>query len=146
MQGKLAWYLFIFWPTKFFVAVELQNFWECMVQQLQKSLPGIKPSLYNGKAAFNNILASWQGKPIMLAIDEFDKVLNDDSICLELLDGLRAIKGELRQCGTKTGYNVQSVIIISPISVIKAATETNNKTILSPFNVSDTISSSTFTL
>lgn len=47
---------------------------------------------------------------------------------------------------TALGYNVQSVILIGPLSVIKATTDTDsNKTLLSPFNVSDAVPSPTFT-
>ncbi len=132
-----------------------------MVQQLQLNLPGMK-SEFTGKAAFNDILANWSGSKIVMAIDEFDKVLDDDVIRLDLLDTLRGIKADLRKDGTG-GYNVQSVVIIGPLSVIRAATEdttedttkdaTDTKAkkgkkqrFLSPFNVSEAISSPNFLL
>ena len=79
-------------------------------------------SEFTGKAAFNDILANWSGNKIVMAIDEFDKVLDDDVIRLDLLDTLRGIKADLRRNGTG-GYNIQSVVIIGPLIVIKAATE-----------------------
>lgn len=134
-------------------AVDLTNFWDGMVQQLVQRFPGMERSLFHGKSAFNDLLMRWAGNKIVMAIDEFDKVLDDDSIRVELLDGLRAVKADLRKDGTSAGYNVQSVILIGPLSIIKAATVTTEtttktakkKTFLSPFNVTDAISSPTFT-
>ncbi len=138
--------------------MDFANFWESMVQQLQLNLPGMD-SKFTGKAAFNDILTKWSGSKIVMAIDEFDKVLDDDAIRLDLLDTLRGIKANLRMDGTE-GYNVQSVVIIGPLSVIKAATEDTKattkaatkakkgkkRTFLSPFNITQAVSSPNFLL
>jgi hypothetical protein len=98
-------------------------------------------------------LANWSGKKIVMTIDEFDKVLDDDVIRLDTLCG---IKADLHKNGT-TDYNVQSVVIIGPLSVIKAttkdATEDATKAkkgkkqrFLSLFNVSEAVSSPKFLL
>jgi hypothetical protein len=112
-------------------------------------------SKFTGKAAFNDILVKWSGSKIVMAIDEFDKVLNNDTIRLDLLDTLCRIKASLHMDGTE-GYNIQSVVIIGPLSVIKAATKDTEDTtkakkgkkrrFLSPFNISEAVSSPNFLL
>jgi hypothetical protein len=125
-----------------------------MVQQLELNLPGMA-SKFTEKAAFNDILVKWSGSKFVMAIDEFDKVLNNDMIRLDLLDTLCGIKTSLHMDGTE-GYNIQSVVIIGPLSVIKAATKDTEDTtkakkgkkqrFLSPFNISEAVSSPNFLL